>query len=299
MEKLKLGIPKGSLQELTIKILDKAGYKIFISSNSRLYSPEIDDPEISVRLLKPQDMPRFIAEESLDAAITGKDWLEEYRLANYEKAKKIYEVCELNYAKQGFTMVKWVLAVAEESQIKRVEDLEGKRVATELENITKNYFANKGVNVEVEFSWGATEVKVPEFVDAIVELTETGASLKANGLRIIDTVLESTTIFITNKDAYRNKWKHKKMEGIIMLMKGVIEAEGKVLIKARYPRDKYEKGLNILKKEAITTPSFSLGENYVIIEGIINERNLRLLIPKLKEKGSDLIEVFPISKIIW
>ncbi|HDH00478.1 MAG TPA: ATP phosphoribosyltransferase, partial [Nitrospirae bacterium] len=225
-KKLKLGLPKGSLQASTLKLFKKAGYNI--SVDTRSYYPAFDDIEIEALLIRAQEMARYVADGVLDAGLTGKDWI-------LEQGASVQEVAELNYAKEGLKPVKWVIAVPNDSKIRKVKDLNGKRIATELVNFTKKYLKSKNVKAEVDFSWGATEVKPPYLADAIVELTETGTSLKANNLRIIETILQSSTRFIANKKAWKDKWKRQKMENIVLLLRGALAAEEKVGLKMNVP----------------------------------------------------------------
>jgi ATP phosphoribosyltransferase len=290
MQVLKLGIPKGSLQEKTLEIFKNGGFNISVSSRS--YFPSIDDPEIKITMLRAQEMSRYVEEKVLDCGITGEDWI-------LENNSDVVRVEELLYAKKTLTPVRWVVAVREDSKIKKLKDLEGKRIATELVGYTKKFFKNKKINVEVEFSWGATEVKVKSgLVDAIVELTETGESLRANGLIELDTVCASTTKFIANKDAYKNKWKKKKMEQILLLLKGALEARDKVGLKLNVKRENLDKVLSMLpalKKPTISTLTL---KDWYALEVIIEEKEVRRLIPLLKEKGAQGIIEYPLNKLI-
>jgi ATP phosphoribosyltransferase len=243
---LKLGIPKGSLQESTIRIFEKAGYKIKVSSRS--YFPGIDDAEIEVVLFRAQEMARYVEDGIIDCGITGNDWVE-------ENESDIERIAELVYAKQSMKPVRWVLAVPENSDIKGVKDLQGKKIATELVNVTNKYLANQGVKADVEFSWGATEVKTQMGIDAIVEVTETGSSLKANGLKIIETLCESTTQFIMNKQSLQDPWKKEKVDRIVMLLKGAILAEGKVGLKMNALEENVEKIIALLPSMKAPTVS--------------------------------------------
>jgi ATP phosphoribosyltransferase len=290
MNILKLGIPKGSLQESTFVMFKKAGFKIGLS-DSRSYSPKIDDPEIECTLLRAQEMARYVEEGVLDCGLTGKDWVLENRA-------DIFEVTDLIYAKQGLGTVKWVLAVANDSKFKTVKDLEGKRIATEAVNITKDYLKKNGVNAEVEFSWGATEVKVPNLVDAIVEITETGSSLKANNLRIIDVLLESTTKFIANKNSVKDAWKKRKIDEIAMLLRGALVAEESVGLMMNIEKPKLDKILKMLPALKDPTISPLSDPNWVAIMTIVNEKIVREIILKLKEAGAQGIVEFPLNKII-
>jgi ATP phosphoribosyltransferase len=288
---LKLGIPKGSLQEKTLEIFKNGGFNISLSSRS--YSPSIDDPEIKVVLMRAQEMSRYVEDGVLDCGITGEDWI-------LENDSDVVRVEELLYAKRTLTPVRWVVAVKEDSAIKKLKDLEGKRVATELANYTRKFFKNKKINVEVEFSWGATEVKVKSgLVDAIVELTETGESLRANNLVELETICTSTTKFIANKKAYQDNWKKKKIAQILLLLKGALEARDKVGLKLNVKKENLDKVLSLLpalKKPTIST--LTLKEWYAL-EVIIEEKEVRKLLPLLKEKGAQGIIEYPLNKLIY
>lgn len=289
---LKLGLPKGSLQESTFKMLKKAGFNVNLSS-SRSYFPSIDDIEIQAALLRAQEMSRYVQDGALDCGITGNDWI-------LENKSDVVRVAELTYAKQGLNKVRWVLAVPQDSGIKNVKDLDGKRVATELVNVTKEYFQKNKVKAEVEFSWGATEVKVSGgLVDAIVELTETGSSLRANKLVEIATLCESTTQFIANKSAYKDSWKQAKMEQITLLLKGAIAAEEKVGLKMNVKKEDL-KGV-IAKLPALKKPTISglSDDGWFAIETIIDEKVVRVLIPALKAAGACGIIEYPLNKVIY
>lgn len=287
---LKFGIPKGSLQEATFRMFKKAGFNISIGARS--YFPSIDDDEISPFLLRAQEMARYVADGTLDCGITGRDW-------TIESGRDVIEVSDLIYGKQGLRPVRWVLAVPDVSKIKKPSDLEGKRVATELVNVTKNYFKKKKIDVDVEFSWGATEAKVGAgLVDAIVELTETGASLKANNLRIIDTICESTTLIVANKTSWRDEWKKKKIESIALLLKGAILAEEKVGLKMNVEERNLKKVIGILPAIKKPTISSLSQKGWVAVETIIDERVVRMIIPKLKRQGAQGIIEYPLNKVI-
>lgn len=289
---LKLGLPKGSLQESTFKMFKKAGFNISLSSE-RSYSPSIDDPEIEPVLLRAQEMSRYVEDGALDCGITGNDWIQENK-------SDVARVTTLVYAKQGLNKVRWVLAVPQDSGIKSVKDMQGRRIATELVNVTKEYFQKNKVKVEVEFSWGATEVKVSAgLVDAIVELTETGRSLKANKLIEIATLCESTTQFVANKKAYKDSWKKSKMEQIALLLKGAIAAEEKVGLKMNVSKGNLKKVISrlpALKKPTISNLS---DDGWYAIETIINEKVVRVLIPELKKAGAEGIIEYPLNKVIY
>jgi ATP phosphoribosyltransferase len=285
---LKLGIPKGSLQKATIELFDKAGFDI--SDSERSYFPRINDEEIRLIMLRAQEMGRYVADGVLDAGITGYDWI-------MENDCDVVDVCELPYSKATSNPARWVLAVPDESQVKRVEDLAGGIVATELVNVTKKYFADNGVKVKVEFSWGATEVKA-RLVDAIVELTETGASLRANKLSEIDTVITSTTRFIANKQAWADSFKRKKIENISILLNAAIEARSKVGLKLNIKKENLESILKILPAEKSPTISSLADEDYVAIEVIIDDKIERTLVPALKRAGATGIITYPLNKVI-
>ena len=289
---LKLGLPKGSLQESTFKIFRKAGFNVSLSSE-RSYFPSIDDREIEPVLLRAQEMSRYVQDGALDCGITGNDWI-------LENKSDVVRITDLAYAKQGLNKVRWVLAVPQDSGMKSVKDLEGKRVATELVNVTREYFKKNKVKVEVEFSWGATEVKVSAgLVDAIVELTETGRSLMANKLVEIATIVESTTQFIASKQAFRNSWKKSKMEQIALLLKGAISAEEKVGLKMNVRKNDLKKvvaSLPALKKPTVSSLS---EDGWYAIETVIDEKIVRLLIPQLKIAGAQGIIEYPLNKVIY
>lgn len=289
-KKMKLGLPKGSLQEATFALFKKAGFNI--SAGSRSYFPSIDDPELDPILIRAQEIPRYVEEGVLDAGLSGKDWI-------LENNASVVEVANLVYAKRGMSPVKWVLAVPESSKIKKVTDLRGKRIATEVVNITKKYLKKNKVKAEVEFSWGATEVKVPQLVDAIVELTETGASLRANKLRIVDVVSESTTRLIVNKKSWQNPWKKQKLQNMAILLQGAIVAEQKVGLKMNIAEKKLE---SILKKlPALRNPTVSslTRKGWVAIETVVDEEVVRKIIPDLKRAGAEGIIEYSLNKVIF
>ncbi|MCK5450568.1 MAG: ATP phosphoribosyltransferase [Candidatus Omnitrophica bacterium] len=289
-KKLKLGIPKGSLQESTVRIFGKAGYKIKVSSRS--YFPDIDDDEIEVVLFRAQEMSRYVEDGIIDCGITGNDWVE-------ENASDVERVAELVYAKRSMKPVKWVLAVPNESGIKSVKDLGGKKIATELVKVTKRYLKKKGIKAEVEFSWGATEVKPKMGIDAIVEVTETGNSLRANGLRIVETLCESTTQFIVNKKAWKDPWKKEKIERMVLLLGGAILAEGKVGIKMNAKEKDVKKIIAILP--ALQTPTIArlFDKEWVDIETVIDEEDVKQLIPALRKAGAQGFIEYPLNKVIY
>jgi len=286
---LRLGLPKGSLQESTLKLFRKAGYHITISSRS--YYPSLDDPEIEAMLIRAQEMPRYVDAGILDCGLTGKDWI-------MEQNADVHEVAELIYAKEGLRPVKWVIAVPNESRIKTLKDLNGKRIATELVGFTKRYLKSKGIKAEVDFSWGATEVKPPHLADAIVELTETGTSLKANNLRIIETILQSSTRFIANKKAWLDKWKRQKMENLSLLLKGALAAEEKVGLKMNVPKKSLKRVMSLLSAMHSPTISALSDERWYALEVMINEKVVRDIIPKLKMAGASGIVEYQLNKVI-
>ncbi|NOY64087.1 MAG: ATP phosphoribosyltransferase [Nitrospirae bacterium] len=286
---LKLGLPKGSLQESTLKLFRKAGYQITVSHRS--YYPTVDDPEIKAMLIRAQEMARYVEAGILDCGLTGYDWI-------LEQNADVKEVAELSYAKEGLRPVKWVIAVPEDSRIKSVKDLNGKRIATELVGYTKRYLKSRGVKAIVDFSWGATEVKPPYLADAIVELTETGASLRANKLRVVETVLESTTRFIANKKAWKNPWKRQKMENIVMLLRGALEAEERVGLKMNVPERSLKKVMSLLPAMHSPTISQLSEKGWYDLDVVIGERQVRDLIPKLKKAGATGIVEYQLNKVI-
>jgi ATP phosphoribosyltransferase len=285
---LKLGIPKGSLQESTIKIFKDAGYDIKV--RNRNYYPSVDDPELSCMLIRAQEMARYVEGEQIDCGLTGLDWIKENRA-------DVIEVAELTYAKQSFKSIRWVLAVKEDSPYTCAKDLEGKTIATEVVNLTTDYFASHGVKANVEFSWGTTEVKVPDLADAIVEITETGSSLRANNLKIIDTVLETTTRFIANKKAYEDPEKRAKIDRVVMMLKSVIDAVPKVCIMLNAPKNELDAIIKIIPNENPTISELAKGD-WVDVVAVVNKSVLRDLIPKLKEHGAKSIVEMPVSKIV-
>jgi ATP phosphoribosyltransferase len=292
---LKLGIPKGSLQDATIQLFARAGFNIYASTRS--YFPAIDDPEIECMLIRAQEMARYVADGVLDAGLTGQDWIAEHAATNGGGAG-VAALADLIYAKQSFGKVRWVLAVPEDSKYRQPEDLEGATIATELVRATQAYFARLGVNVNVEFSWGATEVKPPLLADAIVEVTETGSSLRANRLRIIDTVLESNTQLIANTKALQDDWKKTKLENIALLLKAAIEAQGRVGIMLNVQKADLESVLALLPALQQPTISPLSDPSWVALNTIIEERTVRDLIPKLKAARAQGIVEYPLNKIV-
>ncbi len=289
---LRLGLPKGSLQEATFKMFRKAGFNLNLPSE-RSYFPSVDDPELEIVLLRAQEMSRYVQDGALDSGITGNDWI-------LENKSQIQRITDLMYAKQGLNKVRWVIAAPENSGIKSVRDLRGKRVATELVNVTKDYLKKRGVSADVEFSWGATEVKVNAgLVDAIVELTETGRSLKANKLAIIDTVCESTTQLIANRNAFKDAWKRNKMEQIALLLKGAIAAEEKVGLKMNVRKPDLKKVVALLPALKKPTISGLFNDGWFAVDTVIDERVVRVLIPQLKKAGAEGIIEYPLNKVIY
>lgn len=285
-----LGLPKGSLQESTFALFKRAGFNV--SCSSRSYYPSIDDEEIKCRLLRPQEMSRYVELGLLDAGICGYDWV-------YENGSDVVDVCELNYSKATSNPVRWVLAVPNDSKIKTVKDLKGKRISTEALGIVNRYLKANGVKADVEFSWGATEVKAPELVDAIVDLTETGSSLRANNLRIVDTILTSTTRLIANKKAWKDKAKRAKIEQLKMLLTAALDAQKRVLIKLNAPAKKLEKITAALPALHAPTVNRLNDSDWFAVESVVEERQVRDLVPVLKAAGATGIIELPLNKIIF
>ncbi len=287
--KLKFGIPAGSLQESTAALFKKAGYNIKFSSRS--YYPTIDDEEIECLLIRAQEMARYVEEGILDAGITGRDWI-------LETGADVEEICELVFSKVSRKPVRWVLCVPNDSPVKSVKDLEGMRIATEVVGMTERYLEKNGVNAKVEFSWGATEVKPPKLADAIVEVTETGSSLRANNLRIVDELLQSTTRFIANKESYQDPWIKQKLDNIALMLNAVLNAEGKVGLMMNVQRKNLDSLLEVLP--ALKTPTVSTlsDPDWFDVSTILDERVVRQIVPKLKEAGAQGIVEYEISKII-
>ncbi len=292
MNILKLGLPSGSLKDSTFDLFERAGYKIRLSSRS--YTPEINDPELDGLMFRAQEIAQYVARGVVDVGMTGKDWI-------VENDADVVEVDELVYSKATSRPVRWVVAVPEESPIQTIQDLQGKRIATELVGGTRRYLADRGVEAEVEFSWGTTEVKarIPGLVDAIVELTETGSSLRANRLRIVDTICESTTRFIVNRAAWEDPWKREKAENLLILLKGALEAEAKVGLKMNVPRARLDEVMATLP--ALHTPTISnqKDEAWVALEVIADEQEVRDMIPQLKRVGAEGIIEYPLNKVIY
>jgi ATP phosphoribosyltransferase len=286
---LRLGIPAGSLQEATAELFRKAGYKITFSGRS--YYPAIDDPEIHCTLIRAQEMPRYVQDGSLDCGLTGHDWV-------LENQAKVVELAELMFSKVSRRPVRWVLAVPNDSPIHSVQDLRGKRIATEVVGLTRRWLADHGVEATVEFSWGATEVKPPRLADAIVDVTETGSSLKANNLRIVAEILQSTTRFIANAAAYDDPWKRQKMEDLLLMVQGAMAAEGKVGLMMNVRKTDLPAVLKILPALQNPTVSSLADADWVALNTIIDENTVRHIIPQLKQAGARGIVEYPLSKII-
>lgn len=287
--KLRLGLPKGSLQEATFQLFKRAGFNLAVRSRS--YFPSIDDPEMEVVLMRAQEIPRYVNEGVLDAGLSGLDWIK-------ENEADVVEVADLAYSKQTTNPIRLVLAVANDSNIQTVKDLDGKRIATELVKVTKNYLMQNGVRATVEFSYGATEVKVPELVDAIADLTETGSSLKANNLRVIATILESTTRLHANRASWEEAWKREKLQNLAVLLKGALTADLKVGLKMNVPGDKINDVLSVLPAMKHPTVSQLYNSDWVAVETVVDEKTSRELIPLLLRSGArDIIE-YPLNKVI-
>jgi ATP phosphoribosyltransferase len=289
MNQLKLGIPKGSLQDATIDLFARAGWRITLSSRS--YVPSIDDPEIECLMVRAQEMARYVETGALDAGITGHDWV-------VETEAHVDELAELVYAKQRLARVRWVLAVPEDSSIRQPSDLSGKIIATEVVKTTEKYLTRHGVKARVEFSWGATEVKVPRLADAIVEVTETGASLRANRLRIVDTVLESATVFIMNREAAATSWKREKAENLILMLQGAIDATNKVGLMLNVRREHLDAVLAVLPALKNPTISTLSDPQWVAVNTIIEEAVVRQILPKLKAAKAQGIVEYPLNQIV-
>jgi ATP phosphoribosyltransferase len=286
---LKLGIPAGSLQEATAELFRRAGYKISFSSRS--YYPTIDDDEIECLLIRAQEMARYVQDGVLDAGLTGYDWI-------VENMADVHEVAELVFSKVSRRPVRWVLCVPENSPVQSVEDLQGKRIATEAVGLTTRYLEQHGVRAKVEFSWGATEVKPPKLADAIVEVTETGSSLRANNLRIVAEVLQSTTRFIANREAYADRWKKQKIDDIALMLQGAMAAEGKVGLMMNVPKDKLKQVLTLLPALQQPTISSLADQDWVDVITVLNESIVRQIIPRLKAAGARGIVEYPLNKVI-
>jgi len=287
--KLRVGIPKGSLQDATIDLFNNAGYKI--STSSRSYFPTIDDPEIECMLIRAQEMARYVESGILDIGITGHDWV-------VENGADVIELTELQYAKVTFNKVRWVLAAKQGGEIKSVKDLEGKTIATEVVNLSEKYLAENGVSAKVEYSYGATEVKVPHLADAIIEITETGSSLRANNLEIIDTVLETTTVLIANQDTVADEWKKNKVDRLIMLLQSALESRNRVGVMLNIKREKLDEVIKLLPPAKVPTVSSLMDDEWVDIFVVLRKSVVRDIIPALKDLGAQGIVEFPLSKFI-
>lgn len=287
--KLRVGIPKGSLQDATIDLFKNAGYKI--TTSSRSYFPTIDDPEIECMLIRAQEMARYVESGILDIGITGHDWV-------VENGADVVEMTELQYAKATFNKVRWVLAAKQGGDIRSVKDLEGKTIATEVVNLSKKYLAEQGVSAKVEYSYGATEVKVPHLADAIIEITETGSSLRANNLEILDTVLETTTVLIANHKMQDDSWKTEKVERLIMLLQSALESRNRVGVMFNVKRDKLEEAINILPPAKVPTISNLMDSEWADVFVVLRKSVVREIIPALKDLGAQSIVEFPLSKFI-
>ena len=288
--KLMLGLPKGSLEESTIRLFAKAGYQI--TKSSRSYRPSFDDPTLDGRFLRAQEVSRYIENGYFDCGLTGQDWVK-------ENNSDVVEVCDLIYSRASNRKSRWVLCVPEASEVKTVKDLEGKRIATEIVNTTNAFLKENGVNADVEFSWGATEMKVPDLVDAIVDLTETGNSLRANKLRIVDTLLTTNTVFVANKEALKDPWKKKKIDTIALLLKSALESASKVGLKLNIEIDKLDSILADLPSLRKPTINKLTDEKWVAIDTIINETVVREIIPELKSRGAEGIVEYPLNKVVF
>jgi ATP phosphoribosyltransferase len=286
---LRLGLPKGSLQEPTLELFKKAGYHIVLPSRS--YRPTVNDDELEIRLLRAQEIGGYVDRGFLDCGITGLDWIA-------ENEAKVEVLTDLRYSKATQRPTRWVLVVPEESEIRTVKDLQGKRIATEAMGITRRYLESHGVQAEVEFSWGATEVKVPELVDAIVDITETGSSLRANKLRIVDTIMESYPQFVASPAAFADSWKRQKMERLVLLLKGALEARDKVGLKMNVPQNQLQAVVDCLPSERSPTIASLANPAWVAVETVVSEAVVREIIPTLKALGAEGIVEYPLNKIV-
>jgi ATP phosphoribosyltransferase len=289
IRQLRIGLPSGSLQEPTIALFAKAGFSIAVSSRS--YKPAVDDPELVIRLLRAQEISRYVEHGFLDCGLTGRDWIE-------NNGSDVERLCELVFSKTSSKPTRWVLAVPEDSSVKTVKDLQGKVIATEAVEMTRTFLAKHGVTAEVEFSWGATEVKVPDLVDAIVDVTETGSSLRANKLRIVETIMESVPQFISNKNAYADAWKRAKMDRIVLLLQGALAARDMVGLKMNLPEDKLQPLLAALPAMRNPTIAHLAIPGWVAVETIIDEKVVREIIPQLKALGAEGIIEYPLNKVV-
>jgi ATP phosphoribosyltransferase len=289
IRQLRVGLPSGSLQEPTFALFAKAGFSLSLSSRS--YKPSVDDPELVIRLLRAQEISRYVEHGFLDCGLTGRDWIE-------NNGSDVEPLCDLVFSKASSRPTRWVLAVPEDSPVKSVADLQGKVIATEAVELTRRFLSSRGVTADVEFSWGATEVKVPDLVDAIVDVTETGSSLRANKLRIVETIMESVPQFIANKDAYADAWKRAKMERIILLLQGALAARDKVGLKMNLPEDRLKGLLAALPALRNPTVAHLALPGWVAVETIIDEKVVREIIPQLKELGAEGIIEYPLNKVV-
>ena len=290
MNKLKFGLPKGSLEKMSVELFHRAGYEL--SRSERSYSVAVNDVELEFMLIRTQEIPLYIGKGILDAGLAGYDWI-------LERGMQVEKVTQLLYAKRGLGKVRWVLAVPEDSPIQSVQDLEGKRIATELVEVSRKYLADRGVGAEVEFSWGATEVKPPHLVDAIVELTETGRSLKANKLRVIETVLESTTWLIANPGSWANTWKHDKIQSLAILLEGAVHGLDKVGLKLNVRKSDFDEVLGLLPALRRPTVSHLSDGQWLAVETVLDEFEARRLIPLLKHAGAEGIVEYPLNKVVY
>ncbi len=291
MKKLKFGIPKGSLQQATVNLFEKSGWKINVN-NGRSYFPDINDDAIECTICRAQEMSRYVESGTIDAGLTGRDWVE-------ENESDVLVVDDLIYSKVSQKPARWVLAVAADSSIKQLEDLQGKKISTELTNFTRKYFKQRGIDVQVEFSWGATEAKVVSgLADAIVEVTETGSTLRAHGLKIIHELMTSNTQLIANKEAYKDSWKKKKIDQIILLLKGALRAENMVGLKMNVPEDKLDEVVRLLPSLNAPTVANLYNSKWVSVESVVEEQVVRELIPKLIQAGAEGIIEYPLNKVI-
>lgn len=286
---LRIGLPKGSLQEPTLELFKRAGYEVVLSSRS--YKPTVNDPELEIRLLRAQEIGRYVDRGFLDCGITGIDWI-------VENGADVESICDLRYSKATSNPTRWVLVVPEDSPIRSVQDLQGKRIATEAMGLTERYLEKHGVKAQLEFSWGATEVKVPELVDAIVDITETGSSLRANKLRIVDTLMESYPRFVASKEAAADPWKRRKMDRLAVLLRGALEARHKVGLKMNVPQAALAEVAKILPSERAPTVSSLSCSDWIAVETVIDEAVVREIIPDLKALGAEGIVEYPLNKVV-
>lgn len=289
LKKIKIGIPKGSLQEHTLKVFRRAGFNIKVTP--RNYVLKIDDSEIEAFLLRSQEIPKYVERGDIDAGISGEDWI-------VESKSKVEEICDLEYAKRGIKKIKWVLAVSRDSDIKKIEDLKGKIISTEVVNIAKKYFKDKKIKTKIEFSWGATEAKPPLFADGIIDLTETGKSLRANNLKVLDTVFESSTKLIANKSSLKNNWKKEKIKDISLSLRGAVKGEETVILSFHVLKEKIDNILKILPSKGNPSITKITGTNWYEVTFVILERDTREFIPKIKRKGGEGIIEFSLNKAV-